>query len=470
MKIKYIYQQLASHLSVVIIAFLFLSLLFSHYVENFVYDNKTEELATYGHRILQDVEHNQNSQQNATNTLKQYGHVLEARDIHYSLFDEKSVIIYSTSLNTPLIEIEEEEWQSLQTGNLITVRQEYNRFEEDVTFVLLPYIYNNQFLGGILLTSPIKGSRDIVSKMNDYLLYTTIIVLAISLLLSGLLSTFHVRRIKRLQEATSLVAHGDYSIRLPYSNFDEISELAGDFNSMVRQLNNSMDEIESLENRRRQFMTDVSHELRTPLTTIRGIIEGMNNDMITEAEKAKGLQLASNETRRLIRLVNENLDYEKIRSNQIELVKQDIQLSELLEIIQDQLTGAAAEKNNRIVVNADPSIIVSADYDRLTQILINITKNSIQFTENGQIFLRAFDLESAVIIEIEDTGTGIEPEDIEKIWSRFYKAIVSRTTNPYGEFGLGLSIVKQLVTMHNGEIDVTSEHGKGTKFTIRFPK
>ena len=135
----------------------------------------------------------------------------------------------------------------------------------------------------------------------------------------GFYRTFHVRRIKRLQEATSLVSGGDYSVRIPSSNFDEISELAGDFNSMVEKLNDSMEEIETLENRRRQFMADVSHELRTPLTTIRGIIEGMNNDMISEAEKEKGLGLASNEARRLIRLVNENLDYEKIRSNQIDL-------------------------------------------------------------------------------------------------------------------------------------------------------
>lgn len=467
MKIKYLYQQLASHLSVIVIAFLILSLLFSHYVEDFVYNNKTEELATYGFNILRDVEQDQ---RNSRQTLQQYGHVLSGRDIQYSLFDENSAIIYSTGLNTPLIELEDEEWQDIQNGNIITVKQELDRFAEDVTFVLLPYIHNNQFVGGVLLTSPIKGSRKVVSQMNNYLLYTTAIALVFSLILSWILSTFHVRRIKRLQEATSLVAHGDYSIRLPSSHFDEISELAGDFNSMVEKLDDSMEEIESLENRRRQFMTDVSHELRTPLTTIRGIIEGMNNDMISEAEKAKGLGLASNETRRLIRLVNENLDYEKIRSNQIDLHKQNIQLNELLEIIKDQLSNVAAEKNNEIIVIAKQDIVLLADYDRLTQILINITKNSIQFTKDGQIFLRSFETDQEVIIEVEDTGIGIDPDDIEKIWSRFYKAILSRTTNPYGEFGLGLSIVKQLVMMHNGEIDVQSEQGKGTKFTIRFPR
>lgn len=467
MKIKYLYQQLASHLSVIIIAFLILSLLFSHYVEKFVYDTKTEELASYGQNILRDIELDS---RNPKNTLESYDHVLDGREIQYILFNEKSTAIYSTGLKTPFIGLQDDEWQSIKEGNIVTVKQDFKRFDEGVTFVILPYVHNNQFIGGILLTSPIKGSRQVVSQMNDYLVLTTGLALVFSLIMSWILSAFHVRRVKRLRDATSLVAAGDYSVRIPSSNFDEISELGGDFNSMVEKLKDSMDEIETLENRRRQFMADVSHELRTPLTTIRGIIEGMNNDMISEEEKEKGLGLASNEARRLIRLVNENLDYEKIRSNQIELRKQDIQLVELFEIIKDQLEDTAAERNNEILITAGPDVMLHADYDRLTQILINITKNSIQFTENGKISLRGYTSENQVVIEIEDTGIGIDPADIEQIWSRFYKAILSRTTNPYGEFGLGLSIVKQLVTMHDGTIGVTSEQGQGTKFTITLPK
>lgn len=466
MKVKYLYQQLVSHFSVIVIAFLLLSLLFSHYIEQFVYANKTEELQTYGQSILRDIQQDQRS---SDRILKSYGQVLNGRDIQYSLFDENSAIIYSTGIKTPLISLSEKEWHDIKNGQPVTVKQDFKRFNEAVTFVLLPYVQNNRFVGGILLTSPIKGSREVISQMNTYLLITTFIALTISLLLSWILSTFHVRRIKRLQDATSAVAQGDYSVRIPSSDFDEIGELAGDFNEMVEKLDASMEEIENLENRRRQFMADVSHELRTPLTTIRGMIEGLKNNMIPESEKEKGLQLATNETLRLIRLVNENLDYEKIRSNQVTLFKQDIQLVELLEIIKDQLDGVAAERNNEIFVAVDPNILVFADYDRLTQILINITKNSIQFTENGRIYLRGYMSNTNCIIEIEDTGIGIDPDDVEKIWGRFYKAIVSRTTNPYGEFGLGLSIVKSLVMMHNGAIDVTSEKGKGTKFTLSFP-
>lgn len=454
-------------MSVIIIAFLLLSLLFSHYVEQFVYNAKTEELATYGESILRDIERNR---PHSNTVLHPYEVVLENRDIQYSLFNERSEIIYSTGLNTPLIELTDAEWSSIQNGQMVTVKQALDRFDEDVTFVLLPYIQQQQFHGGILLTSPIKGSRQVVSQMNQYLLYTTVLALGISLLLSWIVSTFHVRRIKRLQKATSLVAGGDYSVRIPTERFDEISDLANDFNQMVEQLRKSMEEIETLETRRRQFMADVSHELRTPLTTIRGIIEGMNNDMIPEKDKAKALTLAKNETKRLIRLVNENLDYEKIRSNQIELYKQPIQLSELFEIIKEQLSDMAAEKNNYIHIQADPEIIVHADYDRLTQVLINITKNSIQFTENGSITLKAFNENNQIIIEVIDTGIGIDPSQIEEIWNRFYKAIVSRTTNPYGEFGLGLSIVKQLIHLHGGTIDVTSEKNKGTTFHIILPR
>lgn len=466
MKIKYFHQQLASHFSVIIIAFLILSLLFSHFVEQFVYDNKTEELTSYGQSILTDIEQDQ---RNSRSILKSYGYVLESRDIQYSLFDEKSVIIYSTGLKTPLIELNEEEWRELQNGKPITVKQEFKRFDEAVTFVLLPYFHRNQFVGGVLLTSPIKGSREVISQMNSYLIYTTFIALAIALLLSGLLSTFHGRRINRLRSATANVSQGDYSVRIPTAGIDEIGELAGDFNRMVGKLETSAEEIENLENRRRQFMADVSHELRTPLTTIRGIIEGLRNDMISESEKERGLQLASSETMRLIRLVNENLDYEKIRSNQVTLLKQEIQLGELLEIIQEQLEDAAAERGNQIIVEVSQEVLVFADYDRLTQVLINIAKNSIQFTENGTIWLRGYTQKDGTVIEIEDTGIGMDSEEFEKIWSRFYKAIDSRTTNPYGEFGLGLSIVKQLVTLHGGTITVESMKGEGTKFRIVLP-
>ncbi|WP_391558417.1 sensor histidine kinase [Robertmurraya sp.] len=466
MKIKYLYQQLISHISVLVVAFLILSLVFSHYVEGLVYKNKVDELESYGENILRDITEGNLSSDRIVN---EYMTVLGGRNISFSIFDEKGAVIFPADKHGGDLRLVDEVLEQISSGETLIVKNRTKRSDQEVTLVAIPYIVNGQLAGGIFLTAPISGSREMISQINQYLFYTVLIALVVAVLLSLILSRIHVHRIKRIQAATSSVAAGNYTVKLPSSTFDEIGELAEDFNSMVMRLNASKEEIESLENRRRNFMSDVSHELRTPLTTISGVIEGLKNNMIAEEEKEKGIQLVSKETKRLIRLVNENLDYDKIRSNQIKLTKEEIPLDELFEIIQEQLSLQAEEKGNSIHIEVEEGMSIYADYDRLVQILINITKNSIQFTSNGSIYLRGKNGIRETIIEIEDTGIGIDPMEIEKIWHRFYKAEISRTSNPFGEFGLGLSIVKQLVQLHSGKIEVTSDKGKGTIFTIRFP-
>ena len=467
MKFRYFYQQFFSHISIIIVAFLLLSFLFAHYLENLIYENKADELISYGKAILTSLKDSPSMESDTI--IKKYSDVLTARKMSFSLIDQDGNL-YLLNEHSPAIKnLQPKEWKRITKGQTLIVQSDFKRFgQEGVTFVVLPYLDNGRFLGGILLTSPISGSSKMINQINKFLLYTILIAFGVSFLQSWFLSRIHVHRIKRLREATSQVSEGNYQVKVNSSNFDEIGELANDFNHMVDKINTSMLEIENLENRRRQFMADVSHEMRTPLTTISGVIEGLKNDMIPEEDKERGINLVSQEAKRLIRLVNENLDYEKIRSNQIKLFKEHIQLLEVLEVIQEQLSMQAEEKNNRIVVEADEDVHVNADYDRLVQILINITKNSIQFTSNGDIWLRGRTERNETIIEIEDTGLGIDAKEIENIWRRFYKADISRTSNPYGEFGLGLSIVKQLVLLHNGKIDVFSEEGKGTKFVIRL--
>ncbi|WML31077.1 HAMP domain-containing sensor histidine kinase [Neobacillus sp. OS1-32] len=467
MKFKYFYQQFFSHISIIIVAFLLLSLLFAHYLENLVYENKTDELIAYGRAILSDIKE---SPLESDQIINQYSNVLAARKMSFSMFDSDGNLYLVNNHGPAIKNLPRSYWEKVTKGETIVVKSDYKSFDQDgVTFVILPHMDHGKFYGGVLLTSPISGSVSMIHAINKYLLYAILAAFGVSFLQSWYLSRIHVKRIQRLRKAAAQVSKGNYNVHVHSSNYDEIGELAQDFNNMVDKINASMLEIESLENRRRQFMADVSHEMRTPLTTISGVIEGLKNNMIPEEDKEKGINLVSQEAKRLIRLVNENLDYEKIRSNQVRLFKEEIQLSEVLEIIQEQLSMQAEEKNNQIVVEASPDVFVYADYDRLVQILINITKNSIQFTTEGTIWLRGKKEQDHIIIEVEDTGIGIDTSEVENIWRRFYKADISRTSNLYGEFGLGLSIVKQLVNLHNGEINVYSEKGKGTKFVIRFP-
>lgn len=464
-KVKYLYQQLISHMGVLLVAFLILSVIFAFYVEKLVYQNKIDELVSYGDNILNELAENSSPR----SVIEQYYNVLRGRNIGFSIFDEEGNILYPAGPYIPDLRLADQLLAQLAQGETVVVRDQVQHSDQFVTLVALPYLKNGSLVGGIFLTAPVSGSREMINEINNYLFITVVIAFAVSILPSWVLSRVHVNRIRKLREATSMVAAGDYSVNLPPSDFDEIGELATDFNHMVKKLNTSMEEIENLEHRRRTFMSDVSHELKTPLTTISGLIEGLKTDMLNEEEKEKAIQLISEETKRLIRLVNENLDYDKIRSNQIKLNIEEFQLLDIFEVIQDQLIMQAEEKNNEILIDVDEYVLVQADYDRLIQILINITKNSIQFTDGGKIWLRGSQGNEGTVIEIEDTGIGMDPAEIEKIWHRFYKADISRRNNPYGEFGLGLSIVKQLVNLHRGKIEVFSEKGKGTKFVIKIP-
>ncbi|MEH7383567.1 HAMP domain-containing sensor histidine kinase [Bacillus sp. JJ1533] len=465
MKFRYMFQQLVSHISVIVVAFIILSIVFAHYVSNLVFEEKVEELTANGENIIRDISRTSN----VDVLIRQYSNMLGERNILFTVFDENGVSLSAVGGFVPQVELKKKEWDKVRSGHIVSVKQDYKRFEQEVTFIVMPYMIGQTFVGGVLLASPISGTQEMIHDINQYLFSTMFLALAVALLMSWILSTIHVKRIKRLRKATSMISAGDFSVKLPSSDFDEIGELSNDFNEMAERLKKSMEEIESLESRRRKFMADVSHEMRTPLTTISGVIEGLKNDLIPEEEKAKGVQLVSQETKRLIRLVNENLDYEKIRSNQVTLQKETIELIEVLEVVKDTLEPQADEKDDQIMIEVPDGLLITADYDRLIQILINIIKNSIQFTDNGTIWIRGKKGEHETIIEIEDTGVGIDPEEIEKIWHRFYKADVSRTGSPFGQFGLGLSIVKQLVHLHNGKIEVSSEKGKGTKFEIRIP-
>lgn len=218
-------------------------------------------------------------------------------------------------------------------------------------------------------------------------------------------------------------------------------------------------------------MQDAVHEMRTPLTTINGLIEGLEHGVFDEEQAARSTKIMSKETKRLIRLVNENLDYENIESNRIFLQKQHFPLADALAEISEQMEAKVKESNNEIMIQKDiDEISVYADFDRFKQIIVNLLKNANQFTEDGEIRIRAEKNKQFVKIMVEDNGIGMSKEEMKNIWDRYYKADPSRKNTRYGESGLGLAIVKKLVDLHDGKIEVASEKGKGSQFSLSFPK
>ena len=251
-----------------------------------------------------------------------------------------------------------------------------------------------------------------------------------------------------------------------YSGHDEITQLADNFNQMVRTLKKSNQEVKKQEKRRDQFMADAAHEMRTPLTTINGILEGLQYDAIPDKAKPKSIALMSRETKRLIRLVNENLDYEKIRNNQINLVKTRFNARKTFDDVTMQLKQNAAKADDTIFITAPKNLPVYADKDRFTQIMVNLVQNAIQFTANGKIEISGYRIAHATVIMIKDNGIGMNQQQIKYAFERFFKADPSRSRSGKGDFGLGLSIVSSLIKQHGGKISVQSAINQGAEFTI----
>lgn len=465
---KYLYKQMLAFFMVISVTILATGIIFVRFLVTSIYDEKEEQLFGYAEAVIDE---------NMTIREVENGiDMISKQDVFLAIYDDRDNLIYPSVDKNYVSGLGEKELSRLKQGERISLSERDRGFMNEDMSVVTVYLplfntVTGKFSGFVAVASPISGIQKDISNVHRGIQWGVLFSGIIAILLSIGFANYLSRRIIRMRCATNEITQGNFEIHLDNFGRDEFDELSGDFNLMVDSLKASQIEIERQENLRRQFMMDVAHEMRTPLTTINGILEGLEHDMIPERSRKRSMEIMQNETRRMIRMVNENLDYEKIRSAQVVLVKQDIPCLETLMAVKEQLSEKAASKGNRIhVAAASPVLTVYADYDRFIQILVNLTNNAIQFTENGDITLTAHAEEGYTIIKIRDTGIGMAEEEIPAIWERFYKADPSRKNNKYGESGIGLAIVKSLVDSHEGQILVESVLGSGTTFTIKFPQ
>lgn len=240
-----------------------------------------------------------------------------------------------------------------------------------------------------------------------------------------------------------------------------------------QRLYNEINGLKEYDRLKSEFVSNVSHELRTPLTSISGAIELLQRRMKDETE-TKLLSVTVNNTRRMINLVNELLDFSKIEKNVLKLKIEKVSLPRLINEAIDDLKTLAAEEKVTIAADLPEDLPeIEADGERLRQVFINLIGNALKFTpEGGKISLNVkrdtLHERDFVKISVEDTGLGIAPEWQEKIFESF-RQVDSSLTREYAGFGLGLSIVKSIIESHGGRIWVESELGKGSKFIFTLP-
>lgn len=307
-----------------------------------------------------------------------------------------------------------------------------------------------------------------MSRVDRQIFIFLIVVLILGFLVLSLVlvtGLYFVRSIvnpvKLISMTAKKVAKGDFSARLEKKRNDELGELCDTVNYMAGEL-------AAAERLKNDFISSVSHELRTPLTAIKGWAETIEICDVSENKEMveKGVRTIAHEVERLSGMVEDLLDFSRMQSGRLTMAMDRMDLlAELEEAV--YMFFDRASRNHIAMQYSAPEMLPPffGDRNRIKQVFVNIIENAIKYSlEEGSIFVRAYTEDRWLLVEISDTGCGIAPEDLPKIKEKFYKANHTR-----GGSGIGLAIADEIVRLHGGELNITSELNVGTVVTIRLP-
>ena len=318
--------------------------------------------------------------------------------------------------------------------------------------------------GYMFVCSSNEMSDDAPLQVAKILLYAVVASLIVSVVLAGLFSYSQTYPLKQMSLQARKFAKGDFTGRLPVAGHDEIAQLTKSFNDMA-------DALEKEESVRRDFIANISHELKTPMTTISGFIDGILDGTIPPVKQNHYLEIVSEEIGRLSSLVASMLSLARIDSGKTQLYKTDFMLAETMVNILTTFEDRLIEKDIKIkgLETAD-GIQVHGDQTLMHQVLYNLFENATKFTPQDGIITFKFEVnDNRLYFSIKNTGKGIAKEDLPFIFDKFYKTDKSRSEDKKS-MGLGLYIVKTIITLHGGEIVVTSDVDRETCFSAWIPE
>lgn len=300
----------------------------------------------------------------------------------------------------------------------------------------------------------IASTRNLIFNFLAYSLITGSLLILVA-------AMFLVRPIKKLTKATRRIAAGDFNVELNIKQTGELGTLANSFQEMMHDL-------QQLEQMRREFVTNVSHEVQSPLTSISGYAIALKRVDLANHERDRYLDIIIAEADRMSKMSDSLLKLSLLesQSQQLRLItfSLDEQIRRVIVAIQPQWS------TRNISFELDlKAVIVLADHDLLNQVWTNLLGNSIKFSKDGSVINVCIKQDiNNLTVRISDTGIGVPPEDQQRIFERFFKADRSHSRKYEGS-GMGLAIVKQIVSLHQGDIRVESELGEGTTVIVTLP-
>ncbi|WP_459477520.1 sensor histidine kinase [Clostridium saccharoperbutylacetonicum] len=334
-----------------------------------------------------------------------------------------------------------------------------NTFDINVNDKTVGYIIVGQY-------SPVLLSQEDISfkgQINKGIVFSGILTLIIVGVISLILTKQFSEPIKAVAKISVSLSKGNYNSRSNVkSSIEEIGNLTESINSLGEKLNNQ-DQL------RKRLVSDISHEIRTPLNVLQNNLEAMVDGIVPiTTDKLNNL---NDEVIRFGKLLNNLNSLKQIEADEITLKLGLVNMNELLSSVIEDFSIAAAEKNVKLFINKneDRNFVVLGDYDKLKQVFINLISNGIKFNKvDGSVWVNISSDAEYVIIEIKDNGIGIKKEDLPYVFERMYRGDKSR--NKIEGSGIGLTLVKKILSLHSATIDVESRENKGTIFTVCLSK
>ncbi|GFZ29869.1 hypothetical protein CSC2_03950 [Clostridium zeae] len=380
-------------------------------------------------------------------------------------------------------------------GNVVTHPTEKGKNVSNYDFVQkmhlksggrIEYTYNGvkkvgyyQFFEAWHLYVVTTANYDELNSSAKAILTTTVAIGSIIIILSGIigliLANTLVKPLDKLKSCMEIAGKGDLTVHCDIESKDEIGILANSFNHMLDENRRLVEETLEYDKLKTEFIANMSHELRTPLNIIFSTAQLFNvliskgEDLNTDKIRNYTSSIRQN-CYRLLRLVNNLIDMTKIDSGFMTLDLRNDNIVQVAEEITQSTAEYVAQMDRTIIFDTDQEEkIMAFDAEKLERILLNLISNATKFTEPGdKINVTLFDYEDHIVISVRDTGRGIPEDKVSQLFQRF-KQVDPLLSRSHEGSGIGLSIVKALVEMHEGTIEVKSEFGKGTEFRITLP-
>lgn len=341
----------------------------------------------------------------------------------------------------------------------------YHNFSSSYLSVFSPISVSYKVRGYIF----IHKSVDDITNENYALLNTTyitfMILYAISFLLCAYFLFIIIRPIHRISKITAQYADGNFSQKINLHTSDEIGYLAASIDYMANEMN-------TIEDDQRKFVSNVSHDFRSPLTSIKGYIEAIMDGTIPVEMQGKYLNIILFETERLNKLTNSLLELNKYGSHGKTILDvSSFDINHMIRMTAQTFEGRCKEKHISFeLILSGHTLFVNADSNKIEQVIYNLIDNAIKFSHHDStIVLETTEKNEKVFVSVKDSGIGIPKDSLNKIWERFYKSDLSRGKDKKGT-GLGLAIVREIILSHGENINVISTEGVGTEFIFTLPR